>query len=373
MTLLMTKQVMTKFSVCVRCLPKSDHVFCQRAEHSAHCIHATAFLAHSRPHVITGGGGARNPLQHTAPHPSTRHVGPCFPYTSCFINILFIRVSVHVASPEIARASLHVALPWYTHLYALPFLSLYPLLAYAYYARYDDWIKSEEWTFLACVSLGAGHALSFLVTRWSTSAKAWVTTRKVWHPPCILYLSLPNALLSSKASSVEDADCVRLVPHQHRGQGEIVPLAKRVPSQPMSYTFNYQRDTYVVAKSSPIVFTRLPYPCTSYPPLSDFLAPPGLATKQIEPLKSLYGKNEFNIPIPSFAELFGEHATAPFFVFQVFCVALWCLDEYWYYSIFTLFMLVMFECTVVWQVCRLTWTFSLAHAYCPAAQDTDRI
>lgn len=89
------------------------------------------------------------------------------------------RASVKIQSSDITGASLHKSIPWQYHLYALPFLSLYPLLAYAYYIKYDDWLQSEEWTFLACVSLGAGHALSFLVTRWSTGARARITTRKV--------------------------------------------------------------------------------------------------------------------------------------------------------------------------------------------------
>ncbi|KAJ7705279.1 hypothetical protein B0H17DRAFT_973789 [Mycena rosella] len=245
--------------------------------------------------------------------------------------------AVAVDSPDIARASLHVRLPFVAHLYAIPFLSLYPLLAYAYYVKYDQWIVSEEWTFLACVTLGASHALSFLVTKWSGAARAWITT---------------NA-----AKTVQEADSIRIVPHVHRGQGDIVPILKKVESDPSTYTFSYQRDTYIIQSLEPLVFTRLPYPSSGRPVLSAFLQPKGLPTADLPSLLSLYGGNEFNIPIPSFTELFSEHATAPFFVFQIFCVALWCLDEYWYYSLFTLFMLVMFECTVVWQRVRTLTEF----------------
>lgn len=246
-------------------------------------------------------------------------------------------VSVTVESSDIARASLHTYISWHWHLYGLPFISLYPILAYAFFVKYDTWLVSEEWTFLACVTLGVGHALSYLVTRWNAAARAWITTRK--------------------ARSLEDANCVHIVPQPHRGQGEIVPLEKKVVKQVTQYTFNYQRDTFIISSTSPPTFRPLPYPSTSRPPLQEFVQPRGLESTELTSLPSLYGWNEFDIPIPSFSELFSEQATAPFFVFQIFCVALWCMDEYWYYSIFTLFMLVVFECTVVWQRVRTLTEF----------------
>ena len=62
-----------------------------------------------------------------------------------------------------------------------------------------------------------------------------------------------------------------------------------------------------------------------------------------------YGANTTPINLPPFLDLLQEQVVAPFFLFQILCVLLWSLDEYWYYAMFTFFALLMFESTVAFS------------------------
>jgi len=66
-------------------------------------------------------------------------------------------------------------------------------------------------------------------------------------------------------------------------------------------------------------------------------------------MQERHGKNLFEITMPAFMDLYKQQLVSPFTVFQLFCVILWCLDSYWQYSVFTLFMIFSFEASVVFQ------------------------
>jgi cation-transporting ATPase 13A1 len=64
----------------------------------------------------------------------------------------------------------------------------------------------------------------------------------------------------------------------------------------------------------------------------------------ISQTRSIYGPNATLIPLPPYVSLLTEQLLQPLFLFQLFCVMLWSLDEYWIYALFTLGSIVMFEC-----------------------------
>ena len=63
----------------------------------------------------------------------------------------------------------------------------------------------------------------------------------------------------------------------------------------------------------------------------------------------LYGPNPTLLHLPSFGQLLGEQVLAPLFLFQLFCVLLWSLDEFFWYAIYTLLALLVFESSVAYH------------------------
>jgi len=143
------------------------------------------------------------------------------------------------------------------------------------------------------------------------------------------------------------------VPHAFTGTREVVPIEKRKTAndddQPY-ITFSFRKLKFVWDEEDN-VFRKLQYPV--HLSFAEYRACTGHGRQEtVKTATSRWGLNKFEVPIPKFWELLQEQLVAPFFCFQVFCVALWALDEYWYYSILTLFMLVTFESTVVGQRLR---------------------
>jgi cation-transporting ATPase 13A3/4/5 len=58
----------------------------------------------------------------------------------------------------------------------------------------------------------------------------------------------------------------------------------------------------------------------------------GLNRDQIVDNLVLYGENTLVLPVPSVASLLFNEIFHPFYVFQMYSVVLWILEEYWYFA-----------------------------------------
>ncbi|CCX07594.1 Similar to Probable cation-transporting ATPase 1; acc. no. P39986 [Pyronema omphalodes CBS 100304] len=236
-----------------------------------------------------------------------------------------------VDSPQIAASSLLNPLPPLMRLYNWPFNIAYPLCIgfWMHSGTYEKYFQSQEWTVLYFGTILTAQALIWLGCHWSIEWRAMAT--------------------STKADKVETAKQIKVIPVPNAGAADICNLIhdKTGGKDEISFLFQKRRFIYNPSTKS---FAPLVYPIDQKPTLAAFQLSKGLKSEsEVKHLTEHYGDNTFDIPVPTFTELFQEHAVAPFFVFQIFCVGLWCLDEFWYYSLFTLFMLVVFESTVVWQ------------------------
>ncbi|CAF3579013.1 hypothetical protein SNK03_002830 [Fusarium graminearum] len=238
-----------------------------------------------------------------------------------------------VDNPQIKSAELLRPLSFYLHAYIWPFTIVWPVF-FAFYLSpelYGKYIGAEEWTVVWVGTIITFQSLTWLSTHWS--------------------VDLEGKFTASKAKDVEDALLIKVIPIANAGTAEICKLIRDKAGGKLNTSFLFQKRRFLYDTDTK-TFHTLKYDIDAEPKpsIGHFQTSKGHQTQtELSRVEQHYGTNTFDIPVPTFTELFKEHAVAPFFVFQIFCVGLWMLDEYWYYSLFTLFMLVVFESTVVWQ------------------------
>lgn len=182
----------------------------------------------------------------------------------------------------------------------------------------------EIWVIAVAVSVAA-QVITYLFCHWSIDVKCWLTF--------------------SRATDPYQAGFVKVTPTPNNGSTELVPLKRETVAKKVVLWFMFQKAKYTYDDKSK-QFIAVEFPCDKtisfYQQWKGYSDP-----NDLQAIDRQYGRNELDMVIPEFKELFVERATAPFFVFQTFCVGLWCLDELWYYAVFTLFMLVSFEIVLV--------------------------
>ena len=228
---------------------------------------------------------------------------------------------------EHSALALSLLAPRTWRLDVLPFAILYLLGFGVYFA-----VPSLELLANICTPvLTALHVLTFLTCHWSLSLRCALQLRTVRRAAEAVFVRATPASGRSELCKLERRPVFGAGIGRESGKAATSECAEEV-------RFEFRKRTYLHTPSQAsdgadsedeaTLFQELTMPLNE--PLSHYVsASKGLKADALLHAQHKYGENSFEIPKRSFGELFVEHALAPFFVFQVFCVLLWSLDDYW--------------------------------------------
>jgi len=209
------------------------------------------------------------------------------------------------------------------------------------------------------------HALVLLMQHWSVGFNVWINFREmdaeaIELPESMLELDLEEdevRLAAWKKDPNRKGDCMNRsisnVSSKLPTQARVIPAKGRHVLVSIDYfptlgmTFEYHRRRYVFDTDSATwtkVRCQTDLPREFLESWEGFQSGHHLISGEIR-----YGPNAFSVKQPNFGELYKKQLLNPFTVFQLFCVILWALDEYLMFSFFNLFMILMFEGTVVFS------------------------
>jgi manganese-transporting P-type ATPase len=249
--------------------------------------------------------------------------------------------------------------------------------------RVPNKYQTSFWATLLLGVTATLHALVLLMQHWSVSFNIAINYREI--DATAVLNAIPDdffQLSQDETTSPGDGESplvpssanveTKTFPTNERGERivfddrEIVSLPSILPTHariiptkgsdilvPIQYfpvlgmTFEYNRRRYYYNAETQTwnkIRCRTNFPITFLCNWNGFPAKEELVSGQIR-----FGPNMFQVRRPTFMELYKKQLLNPFSVFQVFCVLLWAIDDYLIYSFFSLFMVLLFEGTVVFQ------------------------
>eukprot|EP01040_Poterioochromonas_malhamensis_P009840 gene9840-10684_t len=225
-------------------------------------------------------------------------------------------------------------------------------------AEFDKWQKEFQEKSGESVSLPP----EYLPSAWACLALfLCISLHALFHLMCHWVVSFKALTLYQPATKVEEGCFVLIVPPANRGSAALVPVKKSSTAGIATPFAEFQRLKYIYLPPNKLGDQAKKYPkgvftLSSYPinlPISHYLTSSGITSEgEISKLTEKWGKNHLAVAIPSFLELLQIQLLSPLAIFQVFCAILWLLDEYWTYTLFSLFSVVMYEATTVFQRTR---------------------
>lgn len=228
---------------------------------------------------------------------------------------------------------------WSTWLTVWPFLILYAISVSLY--TYPELVWDRVSYLVHQTYIDFFHAILFPIVLFLHVLLSLFTIWSVKFRALILFTEAP-------LNRLEDVTDVLVLTHTHKGESAIVPFVQESDDGHPAY-FIFQQCKWKLQDGNVFVKPRFP----TKQVFTHYVHWKGLTTEaDRDRQQDVFGLNKMEVIIPEFQDLLVDHALAPFFVFQMFCVLLWCLDEYWYYSLFTGVMMVGMECTTVFQRIR---------------------
>ena len=202
----------------------------------------------------------------------------------------------------VSSVSLLQPRPFYARIDTTPFAILYVILFYY-----------QSLLLLPIVLIA--HLLIFMLTRSFVDFHAFIS-----HAACHIQHARRVLVQASRyAGRNRIVDLIR-----SSMKGEVTVAGQTFTIQP--HQFEFQKVTFHYDDKSQQT-QQLAYPTSGK--ISDYVASEGFRDKDVMTAYSIWGFNAFDIPMPGFLDLYFEHLIAPFFVFQVICLVLWSLDDYW--------------------------------------------